>query len=36
VLIHDYFGVEVEIVWQVIEDEVRPLLEVIERLLDEP
>jgi uncharacterized protein with HEPN domain len=36
VLIHDYFGVEVEIVWQVVEDQIRPLLEVIERLLDEP
>jgi len=36
VLIHDYFGVEVEIVWQVVEDQVRPLLRVIDRLLDEP
>ena len=36
VLIHDYFGVEVEIVWQAVEDEVRPLLEVVDRLLDEP
>ena len=36
VLIHDYFGVELEIVWQVVEEQVRPLLEVIERLLSEP
>ena len=36
VLIHDYFGVELEMVWQVVEEEVRPLLEVIDRLLGEP
>ena len=35
VLIHDYFGVDREIVWQVVEVQVPELLAVIERLLGE-
>ena len=35
VLIHDYFGVDVAIVWNVVEEDVRPLLAVVTRLLGE-
>ena len=34
-LIHHYFGVDVEVVWQVVEVEVDPLLRVVERLITE-
>lgn len=33
VLIHHYFGVELEVVWRVVEDEVPTLLTVTERLI---
>lgn len=32
-LIHHYFGVDLEIVWQVVEVELDPLLREVERLL---
>jgi uncharacterized protein with HEPN domain len=34
-LIHHYFGVDLEVVWQVVEVEVEPLLRVVERLVAE-
>lgn len=33
VLIHQYFGVDLEIVWLVVEAEVSPLLATVDRLL---
>jgi uncharacterized protein with HEPN domain len=35
VLIHHYFGVDLEVVWRVVEVEVPPLLLVTERLIAE-
>lgn len=35
ILIHEYFGVDLEIVWQVIHDELTPLLEATNALLSE-
>jgi len=35
VLIHQYFGVELEVIWRVVEDEVSDLLPVTGRLIDE-
>jgi uncharacterized protein with HEPN domain len=34
-LIHHYFGVDLEIVWRVVEVEVEPLLLAVERLLSD-
>ena len=34
-LIHEYFGVDLSMVWMVIKDELPPLLPAIERLLKE-
>ena len=34
-LIHHYFGVDLEVVWRVVEVEVEPLLRVVERLIAE-
>ena len=34
-LIHEYFGVDLEIVWNVIEDDLRPLYETIETISKE-
>lgn len=34
-LIHHYFGVDLEVVWQVVEVELEPLLAVVARLLAE-
>jgi uncharacterized protein with HEPN domain len=34
-LIHHYFGVDLEVVWRVVEVEVEPLLRVVERLISE-
>ncbi|CAA9462661.1 MAG: hypothetical protein AVDCRST_MAG25-1090 [uncultured Rubrobacteraceae bacterium] len=36
VLIHNYIGVDREIVWGVVEDEIAPLISKIFALLDEP
>jgi uncharacterized protein with HEPN domain len=33
VLIHDYFGIDVDAVWSVVEHDLRPLKEAVERLL---
>ena len=35
VSIHDYFGVDLEIVWNVVQEEAPPLLVVVTRLLAE-
>jgi len=35
VLIHHYFGVDLEVIWRVVEDEVPDLLIVAKRLIDE-
>ncbi|MCS7207975.1 MAG: DUF86 domain-containing protein [Fimbriimonadales bacterium] len=35
ILIHDYFGVDLQRVWQVLEKELRRLDEVVRRMLDE-
>ncbi len=34
-LIHHYFGVDLEVVWRVVEIEIDPLLAVIQRLIVE-
>jgi uncharacterized protein with HEPN domain len=34
-LIHHYFGVDLEVVWRVVEVEVEPLLRVVESLIVE-
>ena len=34
-LIHHYFGVDLEVVWRVVELEIDPLLAVVERLIAE-
>lgn len=34
-LIHHYFGVDLEVVWRVVEVEIGPLLGVVERLIAE-
>jgi uncharacterized protein with HEPN domain len=34
-LVHHYFGVDLEVVWRVVEVELEPLLQVIERLVAE-
>ncbi len=34
VLIHDYFGVEVEIVWDVVQNHLPQNIELIKKLLD--
>jgi uncharacterized protein with HEPN domain len=34
-LIHHYFGVDLDVVWRVVEVEVDPLLRVVERLIVE-
>jgi uncharacterized protein with HEPN domain len=34
-LIHHYFGVDIEVVWRVVEVEVEPLLLVVERLISD-
>jgi uncharacterized protein with HEPN domain len=34
-LIHHYFGVDLEVVWRVVEIEIEPLLRVVERLIAE-
>jgi uncharacterized protein with HEPN domain len=34
-LIHHYFGIDLEVVWRVVEVEIDPLLRVIERLIAE-
>jgi len=34
-LIHHYFGVDLEVVWRVVEIEVEPLLRVVARLIAE-
>jgi uncharacterized protein with HEPN domain len=34
-LIHHYFGVDLEVVWRVVEIEIEPLLQVVERLISE-
>lgn len=33
-LIHEYFGVDVEIVWKVAKDEIPPLKPLIQQILD--
>lgn len=33
ILIHEYFGVDLEIVWQVIQDELTPLMEATNAIL---
>lgn len=35
VLIHHYFGVDLEVVWRVVESDVPPLLAAVERLMAE-
>jgi uncharacterized protein with HEPN domain len=35
VLIHEYFGVDLDVIWRVVEDEVPGLLVVTGRLIDE-
>jgi uncharacterized protein with HEPN domain len=35
VLIHEYFGVDLDVIWRVVEDEVPELLVVTGRLIDE-
>jgi uncharacterized protein with HEPN domain len=35
VLIHEYFGVDLDVIWRVVEDEVPDLLLVTGRLIDE-
>jgi uncharacterized protein with HEPN domain len=32
---HDYFGVDLDVIWRVVEDEVDDLLQVTERSIDE-
>ena len=32
-LIHHYFGVDLEVVWRVVEIELEPLLDAVERLI---
>jgi len=34
-LIHEYFGVDLEIVWQTIQDDLRPLETIINAILSE-
>jgi len=35
VLVHEYFGVDLGVIWRVVEDEVPNLLVVTGRLIDE-
>jgi uncharacterized protein with HEPN domain len=35
VLIHEYFGVDLDVIWRVVEDEVSDLSVVTARLIDE-
>jgi len=35
VVVHDYFGVSLPIVWETIQNDLRPLIEPLQRLLDE-
>lgn len=35
ILIHDYFGVDLKRVWQVLEDDLQTLESVVQRMLDE-
>ncbi|MDI6801354.1 MAG: DUF86 domain-containing protein [Thermodesulfovibrionales bacterium] len=34
-LIHEYFGVDLDIVWQTIEEDLSPLDEIVKRMLEE-
>jgi uncharacterized protein with HEPN domain len=34
-LIHQYFGLDLEVVWRVVEVEIEPLLSVVQRLIAE-
>lgn len=36
ILIHEYFGISVPIIWDVIQNKLTPLQEVCRRLLDDP
>lgn len=35
-IVHDYFGVSLEIVWDVVENHLPPLREIVQRLLQKP
>jgi len=35
VLIHEYFDVDLDVIWRVVEDDVPDLLQVTGRLIDE-
>ncbi|GEM_PF-752197 len=35
ILIHDYFGVDLKRVWQVLENDLEPLEEIVQRMLTE-
>ena len=34
-LIHEYFGVDLDIVWQAIEEDLEPLYKTVKRIIEE-
>jgi uncharacterized protein with HEPN domain len=36
ILIHDYFGIDMDIVWDVVQNKLPPLADQVRRILEEP
>jgi uncharacterized protein with HEPN domain len=36
ILVHDYFGIDMDIVWDIVQNKLPVLVEQVQRILDEP
>ncbi len=36
ILVHDYFGIDMDIVWDIVQNKLAVLVEQVQRILDEP